>query len=216
MSTAYQESITEKYRKALEMKTSLEVMNGLSRRRVSKLENCYDIQWIRKGFQSYFQNIVSKEYFLKWCNVYALLIRASYKVKTREDLAYDAIVDLLQDVAESGVSPIKALAEIEIHNEVLEGKREAEYWLATDCEFFYVDLNKRKGGYDLVDCLEINHRRKTYDVLRGVSDLITDGCDMLGNYIDSVSVSRIVFESICKGIAMMGYKNVKEGNGYEK
>ena len=47
MSTAYQESITEKYRKALEMKTSLEVMNGLSRRRVSKLENCYDIQSLR-------------------------------------------------------------------------------------------------------------------------------------------------------------------------
>ena len=190
MSTAYQESITEKYRKALEMKTSLEVMNGLSRRRVSKLENCYDIQWIRKGFQSYFQNIVSKEYFLKWCNVYALLIRASYKVKTREDLAYDALVELLQDVAESGVSPIKALAEIEIHNEVLEGKREAEYFLATDCEFFYVYLDEWTDSDDedaltpLVDYLEINHRNKTYRILRAVSEEITDGgVDILGNYI---------------------------------
>ena len=216
MSTAYQESITEKYRKALEMKTSLEVMNGLSRRRVSKLENCYDIQLIRKGFHSYFQNLVSEEYFLHWCGVYASFIRQSYELKTREDLAYDAIANLLYNAAKNGDSFIKILAEIEIHNEVLEGKREAEYFLATDCEFFYVYLDEWTDSDDedaltpLVDYLEINHRNKTYRILRAVSEEITDGgVDILGNYIDISNVSRIVFESICKGIAMMGYKKLE-------
>lgn len=207
MSTRDKESIVEKYRKALEMKTSLQFMEGLrGRRTVLKLENCYDIQLIRKGFQAYFQNIVSQEYFIKWCGVYALLIRKSYELKTREDLAYDAIADLLWDVAEKGASPIKVLAEIEIHNEVLEGKREAEYFLATDCECFYVYLNDEE---DVVDYLEINHRNKTYSVLRAVSDEIVDGVDILGNYIESYSVSQIVFEGICKGIDMMGYKKLK-------
>ena len=63
MSNTYKESIAEKYRKALEMKTSLQLIKGLHRRTVSKLENCYDIQLIRKGFHSYFQNVISKEYF---------------------------------------------------------------------------------------------------------------------------------------------------------
>lgn len=215
MTSTYKESIAEKYRKALEMKTSLQFIECLHRRTVSKLENCYDIQLIRKGFHSYFQNVVSKEYFFKWCGVYALLIRKSYDLKKREDLAYDAIANLLWDVAENGASPIKVLAEIEIHNEVLEGKHEAEYFLATDCEYFCVYLDKWTDSDDedaltpLVDYLEINHRNKTYSVLRAVSDEIADGVDILGNYIESYSVSQIVFEGICKGIAMMGYKKLR-------
>lgn len=215
MSNTYKESIAEKYRKALEMKTSLQLIKGLHRRTVSKLENCYDIQLIRKGFHSYFQNVISKEYFFEWCGVYASLIRKSYELKTREDLAYDAIADLLCGVAENGESPIKVLAEIEIHNDVLEGKREAEYFLATDCERFYVYLDEWTDSDDedalmpLVDYLEINHRNKTYSVLRAVSEEIADGEDLLGNYMESCSVSQIVFEGICKGMAMIGYKELR-------
>ena len=64
MSNKYKESMAEKYKKAIEMEISLQCIKYLRRRTVSKLENCYDIQLIRKGFQAYFQNTVSKEYFL--------------------------------------------------------------------------------------------------------------------------------------------------------
>lgn len=214
MSTTYKERIADKYRKALEMKASLEFIECLHRRTVSKLENCYDIQLIRKGFHSYFQNAVSEEYFFQWCGVYASLIHKSYELKTREDLAYDAIADLLCGVADNRGSLIKVLAEIEIHNEVLEGKREAEYFLATDCECFYVYLDEWTDSDEaevtpLIDYLEINHRNKTYSVLRAVSEEIADGEDLLGNYIESCSLSRIAFEGICKGMAMMGYKKLR-------
>lgn len=209
----------EKYEQALDLQTSLKALSYLRKRVAPQIDGCYDINKIRKAFHAFFQQEIDEKYLAEWGVVYANLIRENYPLKERRDIAYNEIANSLETI-ENGLSPIYAFAEIELHNEVVEGKRGADYPLATDCEIFYVDLYEEHEEYEEdedanngwgsdVDILSIDHRRKTFFISRGDTIMNTDGDDLLGNPYDSCSVSRIVFESLCKGMATTGYTEIK-------
>ena len=194
----------EMFCKALNLELSAEEFEIFKINRFFKIENCYKIENVRKCFNAYFSKQIDKNYFYKWCEMYSRLIIESYELKRREDIAYSKISDILYSVGCYNASPIKSLAEIEIHNEVLEGKREADYEISADSENFTTDIEC--GDDNLVDLISINHRNKTYIIYRGVSYLFADGgYDLLGEESNYCSVSRVVFEAICKEIKNVGY-----------
>lgn len=194
------------YLDALQCKVDLDTIGRMSGGKVRCIDRCYDIQTIRRGFQAYFSKTISKSYFYYWCILYAKLIRETYPLKSRKDIAYDEIATCLREVTEDEKPIMEILAEIEIHNEVLEDKRAPEYEIASDGERFYVNLEET----DMVDFVCIYHKKKTFLLLRGVDDLVTDGADILGNEIYSYGVSRVVFEAICKSLGEMGYTQEKD------
>ena len=64
-------------------------------------------------------------------------------------------------------------------------------------ERFYTDSKQHP---ELVDQVEIDAERKTYRLFIDADDHITDGIDEHGEPIYSCYVSRLVFESIVKGL----------------
>lgn len=199
---------------ALNMEVPFDVMAKLARiadfEHIFAVQGCYDIQRIRNGYAKMLKGEISKGYFAWWREIYAKSILDSYPLITREDLAYEAIASILRDNDEDSCAAYREeLAQIELHNEVIEGKREADYFVAGDEERFYVDLQEENGqedGESLVDFLSINHRKKTYMAVYGVSWLYTDGYDMLDNPIYSCAVSRKTFEILLQGVIDAGYQ----------
>lgn len=199
---------------ALNMEVSFDVMAKLEQMdewsSIFAVQGCYDIQRIRNGYAKMLKGEISLEYFLCWREIYAKSILDTYPRVRREDLAYEAIATILRDNDEDSCAAYREeLAQIELHNEVIEGKREADYFVADDEERFYIDLNEENGKDDeesLVDFLAINHRKKKYYAVYGVSWLYTDGEDGLGNPIVSCPVSRKTFEILLQGVIDAGYQ----------
>ena len=63
-----------------------------------------------------------------------------------------------------------------------------------------------------VDIIKINHVTKEYTLAENVSDMHTDGYDVIGNEIFSTDVSEIVFDAIVEGIKLQGFKEVEKFN----
>lgn len=194
------------YAKALDMQVSLTYLKYLINKGRHILKNCYDIDLIKKGFRKYHDKAIDREYFLAWCELYALLIEKSYELNEKRDIPYHEISSVLSGVSVGNTSVIKALAEIELSNEVIIGKREGDYRLASDYETFYCYREKEDT---FIDYVEINVKNKTFTIYRLVDDSYIDGCDCLGDDFECYPVSRAVFEIICKGVAEMGYKEIK-------
>lgn len=178
--------------------------------------DCYDILLIREGFARYERGEISLKYLKVWCSVYGHAIRIGHKIIVREEIAYSVIADILFDVANGEKTPQEGLQAIEYHNDILEGRREpldSEYCVAEDEEGFYVE-NDEDGMK--VDLLSIDHYRKTYTIYRKVSCLNTDGYDILGEPCDDISVSRMAFEALCKGVVTSGYQEKERAMWSEK
>ena len=168
--------------------------------------DCYDIVLIREGFARYERGEVDEKYFRKWCFVYSRAIFLGHKILVREEMAYSVISDILEEVSKNIKTLQDALQEIEYHNDILEGRREAMgvgYTLAGDLEQFYVE---RDDDGRRVDLILFNHYQKTYAVYRDEDSLSMDGFDMMDRSFESIPVSRVIFEVLCKAAATTGYQ----------
>ena len=81
-------------------------------------------------------------------------------------------------------------------------------FLATKWEMFYTE-SKTQNKEDLVDQISIDAVNKVFVLYESVSDMVTDGYDDYGNEINSIYVSREIFDIILKGLNLNGYKQVK-------
>jgi len=75
-------------------------------------------------------------------------------------------------------------------------------FLVTEWEMFYT---KSKNDDDLVDQISIDVRNKRYILDIDVSDLATDGYDDADNAINSVYVSRDVFDILVSGMKQKNF-----------
>lgn len=204
MNKVVSEKRKEMLKKAIKLQLNVDELNFFSIKNLPVIDDCYDINCIRDGFKAYYSEKINKAYFCKWCKAYSYAIANSYELKRREDIAYREISSLLCDVASGVESPITALVKIELHNDILEGTKEAYYEIASDCENFCT--NEDYDEYK--DVISINHKRKTFTVYREVNSQVLDGWDVLGEPYVVSSVSRIVFEGICRQIENLGYKEL--------
>lgn len=79
-------------------------------------------------------------------------------------------------------------------------------FLATEWEMFYTcAAGAPEDGY-LVDQVSIDEVNKRYILDINAIDLITDGVDEKGNEINSLYVSRLVFDIIIAGLEQRGFK----------
>ncbi|MBQ7761299.1 MAG: hypothetical protein IJ400_04510 [Clostridia bacterium] len=73
-------------------------------------------------------------------------------------------------------------------------------------ERFYRDS---PNSLDDVDVIIIHTKRKEYTISYGVDVCHTDGCDIIGNSIDSTYIGDKVFNIIKAGLKSKGYKEVE-------
>ena len=76
-------------------------------------------------------------------------------------------------------------------------------------EMFYTDAKNQNQEEGLVDQISIDTVNKTYILDEEALDMNTDGWDEEGNEINSVYVSREIYDIILQGLKLKGYKQVK-------
>ncbi len=81
-------------------------------------------------------------------------------------------------------------------------------FLATKWEMFYTE-SKKQNKEDLVDQISIDAVNKVFVLYESVSDMVTDGYDEYGNEINSIYVSREIFDIILQGLKSNGYRQLK-------
>lgn len=79
-------------------------------------------------------------------------------------------------------------------------------FLTNDWEMFYTESKKDD---ELVDQISIDSVNKRYILDLNANSLVTDGCDKAGNEINSIYVSRFVFDLICEGVKNKEFKKVR-------
>ena len=79
-------------------------------------------------------------------------------------------------------------------------------FLAKDWEMFYTDSHKSSKEEYLVDQISIDKVNKRYIFDIDADDRVTDGYDYKMNEINSIYVSRLVFDIIVQGIKERGFK----------
>ena len=67
-----------------------------------------------------------------------------------------------------------------------------------------------KDSDDKVDQISIDEQNRRYVLDRNVSDLVIDSESEGGNCINSIDVSRFVFEIIVEAVREKGFKELKE------
>ena len=82
-------------------------------------------------------------------------------------------------------------------------------FLAKDWEMFYTDSHKSSEEEYLVDQISIDKVNKRYILDIDADDLVTDGYDSYMNEINSMYVSRFIFDIIVQGIKERGFKEAK-------
>ncbi|MBQ7798431.1 MAG: hypothetical protein IJ371_04840 [Clostridia bacterium] len=81
-------------------------------------------------------------------------------------------------------------------------------FLVKNWEMFYT-IARQTGDEDLVDQVSIDVVNKRYLLDINVSDIMTDGYDDEMNEINSVYVSRFVFDLIIEGLNRQGFKQIQ-------
>ena len=81
-------------------------------------------------------------------------------------------------------------------------------FLAKDWEMFYTNSHK-SSEEDLVDQISIDKVNKRYILDIDADDLVTDGYDDEMNEVNSLYVSRFIFDIIVQGIKERGFKEAK-------
>ena len=82
-------------------------------------------------------------------------------------------------------------------------------FLVKDWEMFYTHSNKSSEEDCLVDQISIDKVNKRYIFDIDANDIVTDGYDSEMNEINSIYVSRLVFDIIVQGIKECGFKEAK-------
>ncbi len=76
-------------------------------------------------------------------------------------------------------------------------------FIGSEWEMFYTHS---KNNEDLVDQISINTKKKRFILDIDISNLATDGYDDADDPIDSIYISREMFEIIVLGIKQKNYK----------
>ena len=79
-------------------------------------------------------------------------------------------------------------------------------FLVKDWEMFYTDSHKSSKEEYLVDQISIDKVNKRYILDIDANDLVTDGYDGEMNEVNSMFVSRFIFDIIVQGIKERGFK----------
>lgn len=81
-------------------------------------------------------------------------------------------------------------------------------FLVKDWEMFYTDA--KSGDDHLVDQICIDKQNKKYLLYIEATDMVTDGYDETDEPINSIYVSRLVFDIIVSGIKGKGFTALVE------
>ena len=82
-------------------------------------------------------------------------------------------------------------------------------FLVKDWEMFHTGSHKSSEEEYLVDQISIDKVNKRYILDIDANDLVTDGYDGEMNEVNSMYVSRFIFDIIVQGIKERGFKEAK-------
>ncbi len=78
--------------------------------------------------------------------------------------------------------------------------------LIKKCEIFYTNSSETTEEERLVDQISIDKDSKEYLLQKNEDERITDGCLPGGYEINSIYVSRFIFDIIVEGVKQSGFK----------
>ena len=82
-------------------------------------------------------------------------------------------------------------------------------FLMKDWEMFYTDSYEKAEDDCLFDQISIDPVNKRYILDIGVDDMALDGDDDIGEPVDSIYVSRFVFDFITEGVKKHGFRQLE-------
>ena len=177
-----------------------------------KIEQPYSIERIRRGFSLYRNKEIDKEYFFLWCRLCARVIETQCTEYCHIDAAKQEISWRLNAVA-SGSAYEEMLEDIENLHLIISGERESDLWLAKDIEYVCLQVGEDDYVGFIYDLIVLNHRRKTYDIRRGVDDFELDSVDAFDNVPNCIYASTEIFDLLYQNLSVIGYEKVENSEG---